>query len=302
MSFRVRLRGANKRERADLLIAETWDAGASGLEEPSESEGGRAASPPGDLGLEWVIYAPREAGDRVWQAAQRWLAKGDEVTPPEPVEPVDWTQSWTQGLTAIEVSERLIVRPSSVAYDLRPGQLELVVDPGQAFGTGTHASTRLALDWICELARQRDHIGPSARVLDVGTGTGLLAMAALRLGAGFALGFDIDPLAPAEALRWARHNSLTDHFHVFTGPVEAIAGPPFDLVLANLLRSELLPIAASVAQRVASDGLMILSGLLVAERQQVEGALAELGFEVRGSRDQRDDTGDHWLSLLVARR
>ena len=306
---RVRLHGSNRQECAERVAAETWEAGASGVEEQALHEGAgewnRGSAGPGaasnSVGLLLLIYAPREAADGVWAAAQRVIEEGDEALRPEPVETVDWTQAWSRGLRAIEVSERLIVRPSTVACELAPQQQELVVDPGLAFGTGTHASTRLVLDWICQLASSRQCIGPATRVLDVGTGTGLLALAALRLGAGFAVGFDTDPLAPPEALRWARHNSLRENFRVFTGPIEALAGEPFDLVLANLLKSELLPIAPAVAQRVAPGGLLVLSGLLVSERAQVEGAFRDLGFATRGSRDHRDDTGDHWLSLLVAR-
>jgi ribosomal protein L11 methyltransferase len=221
---------------------------------------------------------------------------------------VDWTQAWARGLRAIEVSERLIVRPSSVAWELGPHQLEVVIDPGIVFGTGTHASTRLALEWICELEsgtdefRAFDGFGPGVRVLDVGTGTGLLALAALRLGAGLAVGFDLDPLAPPEALHWARHNSLAEDFHLFTGPIEALAGPPFELALVNMFRTEMLPIAPALSERVASGGLLILSGLLVSERDGVERAMQPLGFETRGAREHLDDTGDHWLSLLLERR
>lgn len=302
--FRVRLRGPNAGERVERLIAETWAAGASGHEEYEEQvDVQREQDLPGrdDAALVLVIYAPSGKCEPVWQATQDVVEARDEVAPPETVEAHDWTQAWSEGLQAMEISPRLVVRPSTVSCDLRPDQLELVIDPGLAFGTGTHASTRLALDWIGELDSQ-DSIGPATRVLDVGTGTGLLALAALRLGAGFAVGFDIDPLAPPEALRWARHNRLAHQFRAFTGPLEALAGPPFELVLANLLRTEMLPIAAAVTQRVAAGGLLILSGLLVAERAEVESALAELGFGTRGSREHRDETGDHWLSLLVARR
>ena len=296
MSFRVRLRGEDARDRLERLIAETWEAGASGHEEAGETTPGGSSAE-----LTLTIYAPRKAIDAVWGAAQRTVAEADRLSPREPVEDVDWTHAWSEGLSALEISPRLVVRPSTVACDLRPQQLEVVVDPGLAFGTGTHASTRLVLDWLCELASAPECIGPGMRVLDVGTGTGLLALVALRLGADFALGFDIDPLAAPEALRWARHNLLTQGFHAFTGPVEALAGPPFDLVLANLLRSELLPIAPAVCRRVAGNGSLILSGLLAAERQQVEAALAEQGFAVQGCREIRDETGDHWISLHARR-
>jgi ribosomal protein L11 methyltransferase len=197
------------------------------------------------------------------------------------------------------ISERLVVRPSFVESP-DPRARSLIIDPGQAFGTGGHASTRLALEWIDELAR-REWLNRSTRVIDVGVGTGVLAMAALALGAGHGVGHDLDPLAAPEARRLARANDLHDRLQVFTGPIDALLPGRFDLVLANLLRSEMLPIAESIANAMRPDGRLILSGLLEDELDAVTTAFEAFGFPRVSRRTAGDPSGESWGALLLAR-
>jgi ribosomal protein L11 methyltransferase len=215
---------------------------------------------------------------------------------------VDWCRRWIQDLEPVVVSPRLVVRASFAEVELAPGQTELVIDPGQAFGTGGHASTLLALQWIDSLAEWAGgSLEPSMRVLDVGTGTGVLALAALRLGAGRAVALDLDPLAAPEARRWAEKGCLAERFRVFTGPLAALAAAPFDLVLVNMLSSELLPLAAECASATRSAGWVVLSGLLAREREGVEAELSAAGLVAQGVRSKRDAAGDEWISLLMTR-
>jgi ribosomal protein L11 methyltransferase len=201
----------------------------------------------------------------------------------------------------LEVGRRLVVRPSFVEAPVGAmGRLELVIDPGQAFGTGHHASTRLALECMAD---ERSAWDASQRVLDVGTGTGVLAMAAVRLGAGRATGLDLDPLSPPDALRWSRVNGLADRCDWLLGPVGAVAGARFDWVLANLLRREMMPIAEELARAVTPGGHLVLSGLLADERDRVVARFEGLGLVALPERErrQRDETGDHWIGLVMAR-
>ena len=226
---------------------------------------------------------------------------GSDVGPVMPIEDQDWSQAWQQGLHAIEVGRRLLVRPSFVAAELRVGQHELVIDPGQAFGTGGHASTLLALEWIEAASSGPAGFRADTRVLDVGTGTGILALAALRLGAGSAVGLDLDPEAAFAAHGCAERNGLTARLRLFIGPVEALCTEPFDWVFANLLKRELVPIAAQLAAFTRPGGRAILSGLLAVERDSVETLLGSLGFALQGIRTRQDGAGDQWISLLMAR-
>ncbi len=267
------------------MTAECWAAGAAGIEERSHADG-----------LLLVIYAVHSVLPAVVFAATAagGLAEGD----PEPVADLDWSESWKEGLEAIEVSERLVVRPSFVDCRLAEGQREIVIDPGQAFGTGGHASTRLILEWLDVLSPEMDR---GTRVLDVGTGTGVLALAAVALGAGRAVGFDLDPRAAIEAGVWARRNGYADRVAFFAGGIEALCTRPFELVVANLLRSELFPLIPAMSRCVAEHGRVVLSGLLAAEQERVEQAMADFRFKTMGVRFVRDTTGDHWVSLLMGR-
>ena len=274
---------------AELVVAKAWSAGVSGIEERE--------LPYSRILL--LLYAPVDRAGDV-RSAMLALA-GADVGPVVPVEDRDWSRAWQQGLRAIEVGCGLLIRPSFVAADLRPGQRELVVDPGQAFGTGAHASTLLALEWIEASSAGSDGFRPATRVLDVGTGTGILALAALRLGAGSAVGLDLDPTAAVAARACAERNGLTTPLRLFVGPVDALRTAPFDWVFANLLKSELLPIAAQLAAFTRPGGHLILSGLLAAEQDGVEKLLGPLGLALQGLRTRRDAARDEWISMLMLR-
>lgn len=214
----------------------------------------------------------------------------------EPVPARDWSEAWKEGLEPVIVSERLVVRPSFLE-PVAGCAAEVVIDPGQAFGTGGHASTRLALEWVDALAPTL----PGARVLDAGCGSGVLALAALRLGAEWALGFDLDPLAAAAARENARINGLDRRLTLFTGPLDALAAPPFDLVLANMLSREFLPLVGGLAARARGGGAVVFSGLLAVEREPVTRALAAAGLHTVDVRSERDANDDEWLALLTRR-
>lgn len=271
--------------QAERVAAEAFEAGALGLEERAE-EGG----------VMLLLYTPQDREPGLRAALETTCGDIVELGAVERVARTDWSEAWKDGLEAVVVSPRLVVRPPFRAPV--PGSAaEVVIEPGQAFGTGGHASTRLALEWV-------DALAPSlvgARALDVGCGSGVLALAALRLGAESALCLDLDPLATAAALENARANGLTGRLQVFTGPLEALSAAPFDLVLANMLSREFLPLAAGLAERTAPGGAAVFSGLLADERPKVASALAAAGLRILDERSQRDANGDLWLGLLTRR-
>jgi ribosomal protein L11 methyltransferase len=212
---------------------------------------------------------------------------------------VDWGVAWREGLEVVEISPRLAIRPSFLEHRGPAARATLVIDPGQAFGTGGHASTRLALALLEGLAPERL---AAAEVLDVGSGTGVLALAALALGARRAVAHDIDPLAGREIRANAAANGLRERALVFTGPIAAIGSRRFDVVLANMLRSELLPLLPAIASRTRPDAVAIFSGLLEGERDACESELARVGFRVEATRAEEDPAGDRWLGLLTRRQ
>ncbi len=279
---------APDRELAERLAAEAYEAGAVGLEEREEEDGGIALS----------VYSPASAA-QVVAAALRRMASGARIADPAPVPVQDWSESWKSGLRPTEVSERLRVRPSFSEPSRVPGQAELVIDPGQAFGTGSHASTRLALEWIDLLAPE---LPEGARILDVGCGTGVLALALLRLSRGTrGVALDLDPEATAATRANALHNGLAARLDVLLGPLTALREDGFDVVVANLLRTELLPLASELARHTAPGGVAIVSGLLESEGAAVAEALARVGLATQDSRTCLDPGGERWISLVTRR-
>jgi ribosomal protein L11 methyltransferase len=271
---RIELRACDV-EAAERAAAEAYDAGAVGLEER-------------DGGATLVLYAPAAAAEAVRAALAASLGSEGSVGLPEPVEPADWTERWKAGIGPVEVSPRLVVRPS-FSPPAASGRAELVIDPGQAFGPGSHLSTRLALEWVVELAPRL----PAAACV--------LALAALRLGPARAVACDLDPVAAAATRANARRNALAERLETFVGSVHARRPVGFDLVLANLLRSELLPLVAAIAAQTAPGGRVVLSGLLEGERDALEPALAAAGLRSAGIRRGRDASGDVWIALLTTR-
>ncbi len=268
-------------------MAEAYDAGACGLEECDGS------APSGRMLL---VYASAIAADAVLRAVRG--VPGVRAGVPEACPSVDWTERWREGLVPIVVSPELVVRPSCVATTLAPGQRELEIDPGRAFGTGGHESTRLALEVLASLPRA---VRAGASVLDVGTGSGVLALAAIRLGATSAIGVDCDPTSPEVARENALRNGLDHAARFVTGSLAALRTVPFDLVLANLLRSELLPMLPALSRHFGPATHGVLAGLLDADVPEVLTALEAVALHGSRSRERVDADGTVWAGLLVRR-
>jgi len=292
--FRCITAEAPDTDAAECALAEAVASGASGAEQRDTGEG-----------VTLLLYAPEERAAEVARAARAVLGAG-AVSAPAAVEDTDWSEAWKQALAPVEVSPRLRIRASFEASPPAPGQAELVIDPGQAFGTGTHESTRLALRGLVALDTRPGGaaaLGPASRVLDVGTGSGVLALAALRLGAGRAWGLDLDPLAAPAARDNARANGLAGRLALFTGPVGALRpGARFDAVLANLLRRELEPIAAALVSLVQPDGWIVIGGLLDAEVAGWLERATALGLALEERFAQTDASGVAWAGLVMRLR
>jgi ribosomal protein L11 methyltransferase len=287
--FSISARDARERES---LLAEAFAAGAEGAEE-TEADGAFRA----------CIYVSSERVEEIRAHLATRASAKTGIGPAEAPPDIDWSEAWKEGLEALRISPRLLVRPPFIEASLEPGQREIVIDPGQAFGTGGHASTRLCLEWIDEILVSPDQYGAVDRVLDVGTGSGVLALAAVVLGAGSAIGFDLDPVAIEAAREAVVVNRLEDRVHFFTGPIDALSASdrPSALVVANLLKREMLPIATELAQCVGAGGHLLLAGLLEADVPEVLERFAREGLEESGRRPLEDTVG-LWIGLLLRAR
>ena len=148
------------------------------------------------------------------------------------------------------------------------------VDSGEAFGAGTHPSTRLLADWLAE------HVASGERVLDVGCGSGVLALVAARLGAAEAVGIDIEPAAIAAAEANARRNGLDGVAAFSTAPVGESGLGTFDVVVANITAGVLVPLADDIAERVAPSGRLTVSGISAGQTSSVAVAYRRHGIEL----------------------
>jgi ribosomal protein L11 methyltransferase len=173
----------------------------------------------------------------------------------------------------------LFVHPPWVS-DVPAGRIALCIDPGMAFGTGQHATTRGCLE-LLEEAMRSTHV---TRVLDIGTGSGILAIAAAKLGAKEVCAADVDPDACRVAFENAALNGVADRIEVF-GSLQAVKGT-FDVILANLFAPQLIELTDEILQRLAPGGWAIGSGILVGEAQQVIDAWSNAGLALRTQRPE----------------
>lgn len=200
----------------------------------------------------------------------------------------DWARAWKTHYSTLHVSERIVVVPAWKRYRPRPGQVALRLDPGMAFGTGIHPTTQLCLRTLERFLR------PDMRVLDLGTGSGILAIAAAKLGCGPILAVDRDPVAVDAARANIRRNRLSSRIEVR----EDTLGPgmgPYDLILANLLAPVLRELGDVLAQALAPAGVVIASGVLSEQGDEVTAALEAAGLRLV----ERVGAGD-WIALVLA--
>ena len=201
----------------------------------------------------------------------------------------DWNRQWAQSVRPIRIGRRIVIRPSWEPVALQAQDIEIVLDPKQAFGTGHHATTRMLLEWLEDLVHGGEF------VLDVGSGSGILAMVALRLGAASALGVECDAVAVDCARDYAAENRFGDNLQLRSGTLKEVDPQGElrpDLVLANLDRQTLLLLGDELAQYVSHGARLLLSGILLEQEQEILEAFSRVGAMFSQRREQ-----EGWVAL-----
>ncbi len=205
----------------------------------------------------------------------------------------DWAEAWKAYFPVLRIGRRLVIRPTWRRHRRGPDDVVLALDPGMAFGTGLHPTTRLCLAALETVAE--DGRAEGARVLDVGCGSGILAIAAVKLGASDALGVDTDPIAIESTVANARRNRLARRIRARAGSLPS-GEPAFDIVLANLIAGVLVPLAGALRNELRPGGSLVASGIFVDREAEVRSALEATGLVIRA----RSSEGD-WVALTATR-
>jgi ribosomal protein L11 methyltransferase len=203
----------------------------------------------------------------------------------------DWALTWKRGLQPRQITDRIVVKPTWTEWEAKGGEVVIDVDPQMAFGTGEHATTRGCLRLLDASLR------PGDRVLDVGSGSAILGIAAARLGAGEVVAVEYDPDANLNARENLERNGVAERVRI----IEALADPAllselgrFDLILANILSGVIRPLLPSFRTALAAGGRLIVSGILQTEYEEVVRAALASGLRL-----EREDREDEWWSALL---
>jgi ribosomal protein L11 methyltransferase len=270
---------------AEDVSAALFDSGASGVEVRDGSvapmPGARRAAEGLAILVAW--FPDRESAE---EAAAELGPSAELALVPDQ----DWSETWKQGLAPFTVG-RILVRPSWCARPEGHDGLEVVLDPGMAFGTGTHPTTALCLAALDQALAAH----PGGGLLDVGTGSGLLAIAARKLGAGRVVATDNDPTALKVAAENAERNGV--RLELSDRPPDALGGA-FEVVVANILANTLVELAPGLAARIAPGGVLFLAGILVPQENEVRAAFLAQGLTRAAELEARQG---EW-SLLALRR
>jgi ribosomal protein L11 methyltransferase len=267
----------------DLAPAEGWGAEAvkpsaehavTGYFEDDERTAGRCRS------LETALE--RMAGNQGFVFSLTYIR----------VDEADWAEAWKEFFYPEKISPGLVVKPTWRHYDARAGETIIEIDPGMAFGTGTHPTTVLCLQLI------EKHLRPEMTFLDVGTGSGILMIAAAKLGARQVTGVDNDPTAVAVACKNLDANGISsDRQSVVSGSLVSEIQGRYDLVAANILAEVIVRLAPDLPAVLAPGGRVICSGIIRSKAAQVSASLEAAGLEIVESRVQQD-----WVAIVAGRK
>ena len=204
----------------------------------------------------------------------------------EHVKDEDWAEEWKKYYKPFRIGTHLVVKPTWEAYTAQPDDIVIELDPGMAFGTGTHETTNMCMQLL------EKHLKDGMRVMDVGTGSGILAIAAAKLGANNILAIDIDPDAVKVAIENVALNGAEEQVRVVVGDLCKSEAMPCELAVANIVADAICMLAGPMTRHLEKDGLLICSGIIREKEQQVMDAAIEAGYKLH----DRIEKGE-WVAL-----
>ena len=202
----------------------------------------------------------------------------------------NWNEEWEQSIQPIHVSDRFVIAPSW-NMDVDNSKTVIIIDPKMTFGTGYHETTRLMIRLL------EKYITTGNTVLDVGTGTGILAIAAAKMGANHVIGIDIDEWSLDNGIENTRKNGVENDIEIRIGSLEVVTESNFDIILANIIRNTILELLDVMIKKLSIHGKIILSGLLVADQPIIEEALNERNFKIISVLKEND-----WIAIAAERK
>lgn len=204
------------------------------------------------------------------------------------VEDEDWANNWKRYYEEFKLSDRIVLCPSWLEGDaeLEKDAIKIILDPGSAFGTGTHETTAMCAEIIDKL------IKPETKVLDLGTGSGILAIIASKLGAGSVDAVDIDALAVKVAEENTQINNCPN-INCYTGELKSVKNAPYDLIVANIFAHVIAAIAVDIPMDLADDGLFVCSGIIAHKKDSVVEAIKNAGLEIIEEQCRND-----WMAYI----
>lgn len=270
----VRVQPGSEPGAREACLAALFDVGAQGVHED---------------GTALVTHFPPQTD---LEAVHRALTEADELVVIEtaPVPPIDWSEAWKSRITSHQLGA-LTVSPPWLAEEMDPATT-IVIDPGMAFGTGEHPTTRGVVRLLPRRLRAGDVVA------DLGAGSAILSIAAAKLGASRVYAIELDGDAIPDAEENVRRNGVADRVHVFEADAGALLPlvAPVQLVLANIISSVLIELLPLFATSLTDGGTAILSGILLEERDTMIGVLAAHGWSIL-----EEDAEDIWWSVSIAR-
>jgi ribosomal protein L11 methyltransferase len=209
----------------------------------------------------------------------------------EILEDKNWNELWEKSREVIRVSDKVVIKPTFKKYSAKNGEIVLTIDPKMSFGTGEHQTTKLILKLL------EKYVTQGIKVLDVGSGTGILAIASVKFGASKAAAVDFDEICLDNCRENCSLNGVDKSVEVLSGEIDVVKETGFDLILANIQKNVLLEIAEKLKAKLKQNGKIILSGLLQTDKSAIEKKYHSLGFKT-----EHIESADEWIAVVLKQK